>query len=250
MPEELRDPPQAALDLITARTRSKAPVQHECDIDWTAPEKFHADKIGAWIELGAVVAWQIEHLVRACMSSEEMLATGMVIYWKVRAVQTAKRLGHALEPWLGGVQPADPIYARCARCNGTVELREDGTAVGPAVEVTCPALTEERCTAPGCPFPRHPQAGTLCALHHETREALAAYAHEAWSGWMAYMLGKCYAASEPGPEESMVIPGPLVERWHRQMATEYADLPDEEKASDRAEADKILAIVRGPQEQG
>lgn len=70
-------------------------------------------------------------------------------------------------------------------------------------------------------------------------ETLAEYAHGAWSGWMRYMFSKGY----PGMGYSWVIPSALKARWHRQMNTPYADLPEDEKESDRQEADKILAIV-------
>ena len=61
----------------------------------------------------------------------------------------------------------------------------------------------------------------------------------AWAGWMSYLFEKSVAIGDG----TMLIPAPLVERWQRQMNTAYADLPESEKASDRAEADKILAIV-------
>ena len=81
------------------------------------------------------------------------------------------------------------------------------------------------------------------------REALAAYAHEAWSGWMKYLFSKTErlngrAVVEGGyVRDGAVIPLGSVERWKRQMNTPYADLPESEKESDRAEADKMLAIV-------
>lgn len=71
------------------------------------------------------------------------------------------------------------------------------------------------------------------------REALAAYAHEAWSGWMKYL----FEHSEIYTDGSVGIPVDLVRRWYRQMNTPYAALPESEKESDRAEADKMLAIV-------
>jgi hypothetical protein len=42
----------------------------------------------------------------------------------------------------------------------------------------------------------------------------------------------------------MKIPAWAGDRWRRQMATPYKDLPDEEKESDRAEAQKIQSIIR------
>lgn len=78
------------------------------------------------------------------------------------------------------------------------------------------------------------------------REMLAAYAHEAWSGWMKYLFEKCSVATAlMGEDGDVVIPKWAVERWKRQMNTAYADLPYEERASDQNEADKMLAIVEG-----
>jgi len=39
------------------------------------------------------------------------------------------------------------------------------------------------------------------------------------------------------------MPSSLVERWMRQMTTLYDELPENEKASDRKEADEMLAII-------
>jgi hypothetical protein len=83
------------------------------------------------------------------------------------------------------------------------------------------------------------------------RERLAAYAHAAWSGWMDYMLGKCRtveendASIETDPDD-LTIPGSLVRRWNRQRSTAYADLPEDERDSDRKEADAMLALLREP----
>lgn len=76
------------------------------------------------------------------------------------------------------------------------------------------------------------------------REALAAYAHEAWSGWMNYLFDKSRMQGLDGCRRwEVVIPSDLVERWRQQVRTKYADLSEEEKESDRAEADKTLAIM-------
>ena len=71
------------------------------------------------------------------------------------------------------------------------------------------------------------------------REKLAAYAHNAWSGWMKYMFSK----STINADGTVTIPKSLVDRWMRQMTTCYNDLPESEKASDRKEADEMLAIT-------
>lgn len=74
------------------------------------------------------------------------------------------------------------------------------------------------------------------------REALAAYAHDAWSGWMRYMLSK----APLNADGTWTMPAWAVERWTRQMTTAYTELPEEERASDRKEADQMLAIVASP----
>lgn len=74
----------------------------------------------------------------------------------------------------------------------------------------------------------------------DLREQLAAYSHDAaWSGWMRYMFGK----GTHNADGTWTMPAWAVERWTRQMQTKYADLTDQEKNSDRDEADKMLQII-------
>jgi hypothetical protein len=75
-------------------------------------------------------------------------------------------------------------------------------------------------------------------------EELAAYSHGAWAQWMKYMFGKCQEV--PG---GVLIPEPLVQRWTRQMNTVYRDLPEDEKKSDRDEAQKIMCIFVGDDDE-
>lgn len=89
-------------------------------------------------------------------------------------------------------------------------------------------------------LPDDVQLFVLADLSNDQREALAAYAHEAWSGWMRYMFNK----AEVNEDGTWTMPADLVTRWKRQMTTPYAELPESEKASDRAEADKIFGIMR------
>jgi hypothetical protein len=70
----------------------------------------------------------------------------------------------------------------------------------------------------------------------ETIERLANYAHDAWRGWMIYLFQK----SEGNSDGTVTIPKWAVDRWTRQCETNYKDLPDDEKQSDRLEAKKIL----------
>lgn len=77
-------------------------------------------------------------------------------------------------------------------------------------------------------------------MTYETREELAALAHEQWTGWMQYLFSKCAFNSDG----IATIPAWAVERWQRQAKTPYAELPELEKESDRAEADKVLNLMR------
>lgn len=70
------------------------------------------------------------------------------------------------------------------------------------------------------------------------REELANYAHDAWAGWMQYLFSK----AELNHDGSWTMPKWAVERWQKQMDTAYIELSEEEKESDRVEADKILEV--------
>lgn len=76
-------------------------------------------------------------------------------------------------------------------------------------------------------------------MNQTVREALAEYAHEAWSGWMRYLFRKCNRNSDG----SVAIPSWAADRWTRQMHTPYTELPEFMRESDRAEADKMIAII-------
>ena len=77
-------------------------------------------------------------------------------------------------------------------------------------------------------------------MKNDLVEKLAEYSHDSWSGWMVYMMGLSFFAMDG----SITILPSLVKRWQRQMNTTYADLPEEEKESDRNEAIKILNIIK------
>lgn len=80
----------------------------------------------------------------------------------------------------------------------------------------------------------------------DLREQLAEYAHERWSGWMEYLFDK----SPINPVGAATIPIERVERWWRLMRTDYANLREEEKESDRDEADRMIAIFEKWQQKG
>lgn len=63
-------------------------------------------------------------------------------------------------------------------------------------------------------------------------EKLAEYAHISWSNWMKYVFEK----SEHNPDGTVTIPKWAVMRWKSQIGTDYNDLPENMKDSDRTEA--------------
>lgn len=81
----------------------------------------------------------------------------------------------------------------------------------------------------------------LDTIEYALQEQVADYAHEAWAGWIRYMFGLALHNADG----TLTLPAQSVERWTRQASTPYADLPEDEKASDRREARKILDIVIG-----
>jgi hypothetical protein len=72
----------------------------------------------------------------------------------------------------------------------------------------------------------------------ELRESLAAYAHEAWSLYMDYFLDKCKPI-----DGGRLIPAGYILSLRCQIATDYANLTEDDRDSDRAEADKMIAIA-------
>lgn len=77
------------------------------------------------------------------------------------------------------------------------------------------------------------------------REKIAQLCHDQWSGWMKYLFSKCYPEKGQFDRDSgnLGIPGVFVDRWMRQMNTDYEDLSEPEKDSDRKEADKFIDLL-------
>jgi len=76
----------------------------------------------------------------------------------------------------------------------------------------------------------------------QLREKLADAQHMIWSHWMLYLFSVC-PVNDDG---SWTIPADKAERWLRQMKTDYADLTELEKNSDRRQADKVIAKASEP----
>ncbi|MFA4971155.1 MAG: hypothetical protein WC683_00985 [bacterium] len=84
----------------------------------------------------------------------------------------------------------------------------------------------------------------IAHAQEQLRERLAAYAHDAWSRWARAVLPDIEGAVRRHHPCCDCAACKRVLRW-RGLLVPYADLPEEEKASDRKEADLILAILRG-----
>jgi hypothetical protein len=63
--------------------------------------------------------------------------------------------------------------------------------------------------------------------------------HQIWSNWQKYLYSKCIK----NDNGSLNIPKEFVDRWNRQINTEYKDLPEEEKQSDRELAKKVVDLI-------
>ena len=74
-----------------------------------------------------------------------------------------------------------------------------------------------------------PKAAIQFADGDPTLERVAGEVHQVWCRWMMYMFNSQTAAA--------------IARWERQMQTPYAQLSEEEKASDREIARRYLDIV-------
>ncbi len=83
-------------------------------------------------------------------------------------------------------------------------------------------------------------------MNDKKREILADLCHQQWSGWMEYLFAKSIPYT-PGwvqaDEGALIIPKWAVDRWKKQIITPYANLSEEEKESDRTEADRFLKIM-------
>lgn len=74
---------------------------------------------------------------------------------------------------------------------------------------------------------------------NDTREAVADIQHAIWAHWMRYQFSVC----QQNDDGSLTIPAEKVERWQRQIDTDYAGLSEREKDSDRDQADKVLGVL-------
>ncbi len=78
----------------------------------------------------------------------------------------------------------------------------------------------------------------------KVREELAKYAHNQWTGWMDYLFEK----SIDNSDGTVTMPKWAVDRWKVQCKTNYEDLSEKEKDSDRSEADGMMNIFSRDEE--
>ena len=77
--------------------------------------------------------------------------------------------------------------------------------------------------------------------NEELREKLADLCHRKWSTWMEYLYSFVVLDKDYGA----YLPGCCNLKWRSQMNTEYKNLLEKEKESDRKIADEILEIIEG-----
>lgn len=78
----------------------------------------------------------------------------------------------------------------------------------------------------------------MMKIDKKLMEELSSQEHKGWSSWMEHLFSKCVIKNG-----ETTIPFEFVERWKRQIKTNYFDLSEEEKESDRNEVRKFLSIM-------
>lgn len=75
-------------------------------------------------------------------------------------------------------------------------------------------------------------------------ELIADVQHEIWSKWMRHL----FKVSQGWIDGSVSIPADKVNRWKYQMNTPYYELSENEKDSDRHQADLVIRAIRSAEE--
>ena len=73
----------------------------------------------------------------------------------------------------------------------------------------------------------------------EIKEQLADIEHQRWVDWQKYLHSVCVKNADG----SLTIPKSNVEHWERQINTNYKDLTEKEKDSDREQVIRYWGIV-------
>jgi len=84
-----------------------------------------------------------------------------------------------------------------------------------------------------------------CGLAQQMREKLAELMHEMWSDWMCHLFSRgTFNEGDTWEDRTWTMPSWAVQHWTRQMNTPYSELSEEEKDSDRKEAEEIFECVK------
>jgi len=76
-------------------------------------------------------------------------------------------------------------------------------------------------------------------IYKEILEHCAYLEHERWSKWQSYLHDKC--SRHP---DGLLISQSDVNHWERQIKTDYKDLTEEEKESDREQVRPYLDYIK------
>ncbi|MBD0476738.1 MULTISPECIES: hypothetical protein [Acinetobacter calcoaceticus/baumannii complex] len=79
----------------------------------------------------------------------------------------------------------------------------------------------------------------LTAKQKELIEKLAAIEHKRWAHWQRYLHSQCLK----NDDGSLTIPADLVKKWNKQIDTDYFNLTESEKDSDREQVLKYLPLL-------
>jgi hypothetical protein len=71
-------------------------------------------------------------------------------------------------------------------------------------------------------------------------EQLAAIEHQRWADWQHHVHN---TAGIRRPDGSILLPAGTVARWERQISTDYAELSEQEKQSDRDQVDRYWHLI-------
>lgn len=71
------------------------------------------------------------------------------------------------------------------------------------------------------------------------REKLADLSHRQWSSWMVFL----FEHSKLNKNGTVTIPKNMADRWKRQSKTHYIELSEEEKNSNRIEANRVIRLL-------
>ena len=81
----------------------------------------------------------------------------------------------------------------------------------------------------------------LTAMEVQLLEKLADIEHQRWSDWQKYLHSQCRTTIEGG---CLNIPKLLEKRWERQIKTDYKDLSESEKDSDREQVMRYWPLIQ------